>query len=82
MDKLKQYLYNIPEIYNSPHNGILLKENKEIVEVDGIKEKEEDKKVKLGNKNINSKIFNFKIKLINKKIFKEEPFDNLNNNSF
>ena len=50
IDKLKQYLYNIPEIYNSPHNGILLKENKEIEELNEINEKEEDKKVKLGNK--------------------------------
>ena len=88
IEKLKQYLEYIPEIYckdNNEEKNIPLEENKEIFDIDTnqfSKAKEENNIFTYNNnleniewKNKNSDPFNLNFDLIGKKYFKEDSFD-------
>jgi len=88
IEKLKEYMKYIPEIYTSKddNNKIVLEENKENFETNFLKNKDDEDIESINSIESNSNPFNLKFDEIEKKNFKEIPYDDSafidNNNSF
>ena len=88
IEKLKEYMKYIPEIYTpkDDNNKIVLEENKENFETNFLKNKDDEDVESINSNDSNSNPFNLKFDEIEKKNFKEMPYDDSasidNNNSF
>ena len=87
IEKLKQYINYIPEIYDSYNNNqkkIILEENKEIFDANELNEFSEKKENNIDNsesfesEELTSNPFHLNFDLDGKKHFKESPYDNNN----
>lgn len=79
IDKLKQYMKYIPEIYSSNNDDkIILEENKENFETNYLMNKDEDDLDSIESGMSSSNPFNLNFDKIEKKNFKEIPYDNNN----
>jgi len=86
IEKLKQYISYIPEIYDSYNNNqkkIILEENKEIFDVNefrefGEKKENNDNSESLESEELTSNPFYLNFDLDGKKYFKESPYDSNN----
>ena len=76
IEKLKEYMKYIPEIYTSKDNNkIVLEENKENFVTNLLMNKEEEDLESIYSNESNSNPFNLKFDEIEKKNFKELPYD-------
>ena len=86
IEKLKEYINNIPEIYGSYNKKEISQENKEIFETNelsGKKEEEDNSNLESFEEGIaQSNPFNLNFELIEKKNFKEIPYDGNHFNKF
>ena len=83
IEKLKQYINYIPEIYdsyNNNHKKIILEENKEIFDSKEFSENRENNNTNLESfeEELTSNPFNLNFDLDGKKHFKENPYDSNN----
>ena len=84
IEKLKQYINYIPEIYdsyNNNHKKIILEENKEIFDVNEFNDKRENNNTNLESfesEELTSNPFHLNFDLDGKKHFKENPYDRNN----
>ena len=77
IEKLKEYMKYIPEIYTSKddNNKIVLEENKENFVTNFLMNKDEEDLESINSNDLNSNPFNLKFDEIEKKNFKELPYD-------
>ena len=83
VEKLKEYINYIPEIYDSKNKKVIYEESKEVCETGIFSEKKEDENTYLESietEKENSNPFNLNFDFIEKKNFKEFPYDNNNFN--
>ena len=81
IEKLKQYIKYIPEIYDSYNNGqkkTILEENKEMFDTNEFSGKRENALESYESDFSDNNPFNLKFDLVGKKNFKEYPYDNSN----
>ena len=77
IEKLKQYIKYIPEIYSSNNDDkIILEENKENYETNNVMDKDEDDLDSIESGMSSSNPFNLNFEQIEKKNFREIPYNN------
>ena len=85
IEKLREYIKNIPEIYDSFNKKVISEENKEILETNEFSGKKEEENTDLESFEegiAHSNPFNLNFELFEKKNFKEIPYDDNHFNHF